>query len=141
MDYSNEEYTLELLKKSSEHIVNKACDKMVNDYFVEQTIRDVAKEEVRDRLNANATITESSLNTIVNNQIAKYTKKYIEELVRDEVYNMLKTGKLREIIKEIAPELIKASIISHVTGAVDDNMKNFNKTVDDSILQMIKSKI
>jgi hypothetical protein len=131
----------ELLEKNIKDSANKAGSKLVNDYFVEQIIRDVAKEEVRDRLNANATITESSLTAIVNDQIAKYTKKYVDDLVREEVYNMLKTGKLREIIKEMAPELIRSSVISHVTGAVDESMVNLEKAVDDYVLQTIKSKI
>ncbi len=141
MDNSNTEYMLELLEKNSKDSVNKASNKLVNDYFVEQMIRDVAKEEVRNRLNANATITNDSLTTIVNDQIAKYTKKYIDDLVREEVYNILKTGKLREIIKEMAPELIRSSVMSHVTGAVDESMVNLEKAVDDYVLQTIKSKI
>ena len=141
MDNSNTEYMLELLEKNSKDSVNKASNKLVNDYFVEQMIRDVAKEEVRNRLNANTTITDDSLTTIVNDQIAKYTKKYVDDLVREEVYNILKTGKLREIIKEMAPELIRSSVMSHVTGAVDESMANLEKVVDDYVLQTIKSKI
>ena len=117
--------------------VKDNVSKFVDTYFEKNSINAYKLEDaIRTEVNRNIKstgfdITEhSNLDTMIRDSIKENTQKYVSELVRGEVYNILKTGELREVVKETIKSVLPMIIYNNLANCVDAEISNnfYNKT-------------
>jgi len=132
-------------KVAVEEAVKEAVDN-INDYEFEQLVKDEIKSRVNEKINDSGLTGDNAMRFAINNQIKKSTEKYIDEYVKDEVYNLLKTGRLNVLVKELAPKIITEALISSIYGAVKESLTirqqnpdfNISKDVENTIKEKLE---
>ena len=132
-------------KVAVEEAVKEAVDN-INDYEFEQLVKDEIKSKVNEKINDSGLTGDNAMRFAINNQIKKSTEKYIDEYVKGEVYNLLKTGRLNVLVKELAPKIITEALISSIYGAVKESLTirqqnpdfNISKDVENTIKEKLE---
>jgi hypothetical protein len=132
-------------KVAVEEAVKEAVDN-INDYEFEQLVKDEIKSRVNEKINDSGLTGDNAMRFAINNQIKKSTEKYIDEYVKGEVYNLLKTGRLNVLVKELAPKIITEALISSIYGAVKESLTirqqnpdfNISKDVENTIKEKLE---
>lgn len=132
-------------KVAVEEAVKEAVDN-INDYEFEQLVKDEIKSRVNEKINDSGLTGDNAMRFAINNQIKKSTEKYIDEYVKGEVYNLLKTGRLNVLVKELAPKIITEALISSIYGAVKESLIirqqnpdfNISKDVENTIKEKLE---
>ena len=127
-------------KVAVEEAVKEAVDN-INDYEFEQLVKDEIKSKVNEKINDSGLTGDNAMRFAINNQIKKSTEKYIDEYVKGEVYNLLKTGRLNVLVKELAPKIITEALISSIYGAVKESLTIRQQNPDFNISKDIENTI
>ena len=127
-------------KVAVEEAVKEAVDN-INDYEFEQLVKDEIKSRVNEKINDSGLTGDNAMRFAINNQIKKSTEKYIDEYVKGEVYNLLKTGRLNVLVKELAPKIITEALISSIYGAVKESLTIRQQNPDFNISKDIENTI
>lgn len=115
----------------------------VNAYKLEDAIRTEINRNIKS---TGFDITEhSNLDAMIRDSIKENTEKYVSELVRGEVYNILKSGELREVVKETIkstlPEIIYSNLSNSVNAEISNNLYNQKNNAIKEITDIISDKI
>ena len=127
-------------KVAVEEAVKEAVDN-INDYEFEQLVKDEIKSRVNEKINDSGLTGDNAMRFAINNQIKKSTEKYIDEYVKGEVYNLLKTGRLNVLVKELVPKIITEALISSIYGAVKESLTIRQQNPDFNISKDIENTI
>ena len=124
--------------------VKDNISEFVNAYFKKNNVNAYKLEDaIRTEINRNIKstgfdITEhSNLDAMIRDSIKENTEKYVSELVRGEVYNILKSGELREVVKETIKSTLPEIIYNHLSNSVNAEIsRNFYNQKDNAIKEI-----
>ena len=130
--------------------VKENIEKIVSEYFKDNGINqykleDALRTKVKDEIKSAGFLHTQHLDENIIASVKTNTEKYVSELVREEVYNILKKGELREIVQEsikaILPEIIYYSLLNTTANEIYQNREESRSRSIQDVMNIVSDRL